>query len=62
MQTVNPPSNLPTLTTIKWMTNWAGIPNSVEPTNLTKLQKIPFTSPSKTIFVEEIFQVIVGKY
>jgi hypothetical protein len=43
------------------MTNWARIPNSTEPINLTKLQKIPFTSPSKTIFVKEIFQVLVGK-
>jgi hypothetical protein len=40
------------------MTNWARMPSSIEPGNPTKLQEIPSTSPSKTIFVDEIFQDI----
>jgi hypothetical protein len=34
------------------------MPSFVEPRNPTKLQEMPSTSPSKTIFVEEIFQDI----
>jgi hypothetical protein len=34
------------------------MPSSVKPIGPTILQEIPTTSPSKTIFVEEIFQDI----
>jgi len=52
------PKKLPTFTIGKWTTSWARIPNSIKLTNLTKLQEVPSTSPSKIIFVEEIFQDI----
>ncbi len=55
MQAFNPPLNLPTPSTRKWTTSWVGMPSSTEHANLTKLHKVPFTFPSKTTFVKEIF-------
>jgi len=37
MQAVNPPPNLPTLTTREWTTNWAVMPSLAEPVDLAKL-------------------------
>jgi hypothetical protein len=52
------PLDLPTLSTGKWTTNWASMPNLAKPTKATKLQEVPSISPSKVIHVEEIFQDI----
>jgi hypothetical protein len=58
MQVINLPLDLPIPSTKEWMISWARMPNSTEPANLIELQEVPFTSPNKTIFVEEIFQDI----
>jgi hypothetical protein len=39
-------------------TSWIGMLSSIEPAKPIKLQEVLSTSPSKIIFVEEIFQDI----
>ncbi len=58
MQVINPPLDLPIPSSKEWTISWAKMPNSTELVDPIELQEIPFTSPSKTISVEEIFQDI----
>jgi hypothetical protein len=57
MQVVNLPLDLPTRSIEEWMTSWVGMPSPTEPADPTKLQEIPSTSPSKTIYVKEFFMI-----
>jgi hypothetical protein len=58
MQVINPPLDLPIPSTKEWTISWVRMPTSIECADPIELQEVPFTSPSKTIFVEEIFQDI----
>jgi hypothetical protein len=55
MQVINPPLDLPIPSSKEWTISWARMLSSIELANPIELQEVPFTSPSKTISVEEIF-------
>jgi hypothetical protein len=58
MHIINLALDLPHPSTGEWIASWIGMPSSVKPIKPTKLQEVPPTSPSKIIFIEEIFQDI----
>jgi hypothetical protein len=58
MEAASSPLDLPNPSIGEWTTNWARMPSSAEFVEPTKLQEVRSTSPSKIIFMDEIFQDI----
>jgi hypothetical protein len=58
MQVINPPLDLPIPSIKEWMISWARMPSSTKLANPIKIQEVLFTSLSKSISIEEIFQDI----
>jgi hypothetical protein len=62
MDVGNESHDLPTTDVGEWTIGWVGMLSSTKPKELTKLQKISYTSQGKIISIEDIFHDIINKH